>query len=112
LFPTPESVKDTAEFWLPNLERFNGLKWWPNPISIKVTADASRVGFGGIPTAGDRKENFTRTFLKEQKGGSSTAREVRGYAAAIVIAAQQFPTEFHGTSILVEGDNQGHSCAE
>jgi hypothetical protein len=55
---------------------------------------------------GDGKETFTGTFSKEQTEGSSTVREIRGYAAAIVIPAQQFPTKLHGTSILIEGDNQ------
>jgi hypothetical protein len=38
---------------------------------------------------------------------SSTAREVRGYAAALESVAQTFSDELQEASILLEGDNQG-----
>jgi hypothetical protein len=50
---------------------------------------------------------FTGTFSTEQQGQSSTAREVRGYAAALETAAQNFPERINGAAILLEGDNQG-----
>jgi hypothetical protein len=47
------------------------------------------------------------TFTRQQAEASSTEREVRGYATAFAIAAQQFPETLSGASILIEGDNQG-----
>jgi hypothetical protein len=91
IFPTPEAVKRTAEFWLENIDRLNGRKWWPRPVSLKVVVDASGVGFGGHLHLERRKLPFTGTFTDRQAESSSTAREVRGYAAALAIAAQQFP---------------------
>jgi hypothetical protein len=107
IFPTSELVKETAQFWLLNLERFNGRRWWPRPVSIKVKVDASGVGFGGILTEGGRELPFKGTFSESQAEGSSTARETRGYAAALVVAAQEFPSELHEASVLLKGDNQG-----
>jgi hypothetical protein len=34
IFPTPDSVRQLAEFWLSNLDRFNGRKWWQRPIGV------------------------------------------------------------------------------
>jgi hypothetical protein len=107
IFPTPETVKITAEFWLENIDRFNGRKWWSKPVAIKVVVDASGVGFGGyVHHKGDRLP-FAGTFTEAQAQSSSTAREVRGYAATLEIVAQQFPQVLRGAAILIEGDNQG-----
>lgn len=35
IFPTPEAVRQTAEFWLQNIDRLNGRKWWPKPVAIE-----------------------------------------------------------------------------
>jgi hypothetical protein len=62
-------------------------------------------------TVAEKRVPFTGTFTTEQAGSSSTAREVRGYVGALVVAAQQFPTVLKEASILVEGDNQGAIAA-
>jgi hypothetical protein len=46
-FPTPESVVETARFWLENLDSFNGRRWWPRATSATMIVDASAVGYGG-----------------------------------------------------------------
>jgi hypothetical protein len=108
IFPTPASVKETAAFWLRNLDRFNGRRWWPRPVEIKVEVDASGVGFGGIITSeASGQVPFTGTFTTEQATQSSTAREMRGYEAALAAAAHRFPDQVKGTSVLIIGDNQG-----
>jgi hypothetical protein len=84
VFPHPESVKEAAKFWLENLDRFNGRKWWPRAVAIRATVDASAVGYGGfIGVGAEPQVPFTGTFSTEETGQSSTAREVRGYAAAL-----------------------------
>jgi hypothetical protein len=41
------SYTKTAEFWLTNIDRLNGRKWWPRKIGLQVRIDVSNVGFGG-----------------------------------------------------------------
>jgi hypothetical protein len=105
LFPTSEFVKETAWFWLLNKERFNGRRWWPRPVSIKVKVDDSGVEFGGILTVDGQETPFKGTFTENQAEESSTAQKTRGYAAALVVAAQKFPSVLHEASVLLEGDN-------
>jgi hypothetical protein len=108
IFPTPQTVKEAAEFWLRNLDRFNGRKWWPKRVSVKATVDASGMGYGGSVVVGSNSPiEFTGTFSLEQCSQSSTAREVRGYAAALEVAFKNFPKELVGSAVLLEGDNQG-----
>jgi hypothetical protein len=51
LFPNPSEVWETLEFWLINLDRYNGRPWWTQPISLRAEVDASGVGFGGTLSA-------------------------------------------------------------
>jgi hypothetical protein len=63
VFPNPESVKETATFWLENINAFNGRKWWPKPMAIRTSVDASAVGYGGFVRVGSRESvPFTGTF--------------------------------------------------
>jgi hypothetical protein len=108
IFPTPETVQETAKFWLENIDRFNGRRWWPRPVKVEVKVDASRIGFRGtIRIDSQESVPFAGTFTEDQMAGSSTEREVRGYAAALSIIAQQFGSKIDGASILLYGDNQG-----
>jgi hypothetical protein len=74
-----------------------------------VEADASGVGFGGMLTpAASGKVPFTGTFTHDQQAAqSSTAREMRGYEAAIKAAAQRCLDLVRGASVLLVDDNQG-----
>jgi hypothetical protein len=73
-----------------------------------MSVDASRVGFRGTLQVGAADPvPFMGTFSVEQTTESCTAREIRGYAAALTVAALQFPNQLRGTSVLLEGDNQG-----
>jgi hypothetical protein len=69
IFSTAESVKTPSEFWLRNLDSFNGQRWWPRSIELKIEVDASGVGYGGTLTS-ERvdKTTFMGTFLSEQAG--------------------------------------------
>jgi hypothetical protein len=108
IFPTPETVKEAARFWLCNIDRFNGRKWWLQPVTVNATVDASGVGYGGsVSVKGSDPVEFTGTFTSEQAAQSSTAREIRGYAAALETVYQNFPNELRGAAVLLEGDNQG-----
>jgi hypothetical protein len=108
VFPTTDAVRKTAEFWLQNLDSFNGRRWWPRPIELRLEVDASGVGFGGTLTTNKLvKIPFLGTFTEAQARQSSTAREMRGYAAAIDAATKQLPDVIRGSSILLIGDNQG-----
>jgi hypothetical protein len=108
VFPTPGAVKEAAEFWLHNLERFNGRKWWPQPVTVRATVDASGVGYGGTVAVGRKSPvKITGTFSPEQAAQSSTAREIWGYAAALEAAFKNFPEELKEAAVLLEGDNQG-----
>jgi hypothetical protein len=108
IFPTPDSVKETATFWLENLDRFNGRKWWPKPTTVTITSDASGVGFGGqIQLSKRQPVQFSGTFSETQAATSSTEREVTGYAAGLATAVQHFPKEQTEASVLILGDNQG-----
>jgi hypothetical protein len=101
-------VAEAAGFWLKNLDRFNGRNWWPKAIAVQASVDASAVGYGGFTKVGSEPlVSFTGTFSTEERGQSSTAHEVRGYAAALETAAQRFPETIRNASILLEGDNQG-----
>jgi hypothetical protein len=105
IFSNPKSVRSTAEFWLQNVDRLNGRSWCPKSVAMKVVVDASRVG-GHLHVDG-QKLPFTGTFTKEQASSSSTAKEVRGYSAALTIAAQQFPHVLREAAILIQGNKQG-----
>jgi hypothetical protein len=108
VFPTPQSVSEIASFWLANLDRFNGRRWWPRPVQVEVTVDASGVGFGGAFTTGPHQRiPFSETFTSEQTLKSSTEREIRGYTEALLVIAQHFPENLKGASVLLYGDNQG-----
>jgi hypothetical protein len=76
-------------------------------VALKTVLDASGVGFGGFIQVGGQEIPFAGTFTEQQANASRTEREVRGYAAALAIAAQMFPENLSGASILIEGDNQG-----
>jgi hypothetical protein len=76
-------------------------------VALKTVTDASGVGFGGFLQVGGQEIPFAGTFTSQQASASSTEREVRGYAAALAVAAQKFPEKLSGASILIEGDNQG-----
>lgn len=103
IFPTTDSVRETATFCLDSLDAFNGRRWWPIPVELQLEVDASGVGFGGtITTNCANKTPFLGTFTDAQASESSTAREMRGYAAAIDAATKCLPS-----SILLIGDNQG-----
>jgi hypothetical protein len=88
VFPTPVVVKQTAEFWLLNIDKLNGRKWWPRLVSLKVVMDASGVGYGGFVHEGQKQIPFTGTFSKQEASSFNTAREMRGYAAADTVVAQ------------------------
>jgi hypothetical protein len=108
VFATPQAVKEAASFWLDHIEQFNGRHWWSRPVEIRASVDASGVGFGGVLQMGTEEPvPFMGIVPVEQTVESSTAREIRGYAVALSVAAQQFPDQLRGTSILLEGDNQG-----
>lgn len=78
LFPTPETVIETADFWRENLEKFNGRRWWARPKSVEVVMDASAVGFGGfVQTDSGRKFQVAGTFTLAEAQRSSTEREVQ-----------------------------------
>jgi hypothetical protein len=111
IFPTSAAAKQTASFWLDNIDRLNGRKWWPKVVALKVVVDASGVGFGGHMHVDQQRIPFTGTFTREEAQGSSTAREMRGYAAAITVVAQQFPQHMKGAAVVIEGDNQGAIAA-
>jgi hypothetical protein len=112
VFPTPESVTETARFWLDNLDRFNGRRWWPRMTSATLTVDASGVGYGGqIEIAGKEPVQFKGTFSAEQAEASSTEREVIGYVAGLAVAAQVYPAELAESSVLVMGDSQSGIAA-
>ncbi|GAQ85558.1 hypothetical protein KFL_002410090 [Klebsormidium nitens] len=107
LFPTPETVIRTADFWLHNLEKFNGRRWWARPTSVEITMDASGVGFGGfVRTETGRILQVAGTFSQEQALQSSSEREVEGYVAALQVATEQAPDEIRNRSVLVIGDSQ------
>jgi hypothetical protein len=108
VFPNPESVKETARFWLENLDRYNGRRWWPRQTTAVLTVDASGVGYGGQVELNETEPvQFTGTFTREQAQASSTEREIIGYGAGLATVAQIFPEELAGSSVLLLGDNQG-----
>lgn len=112
VFPNPLAVQETAQFWLANLDRFNGRAWWPHPVRLTASVDASGVGFGGIISLPDGSDApFNGTFSELQGGASSTLRELTGYVATVELAASRFPALLRGASILLTGDNQGAIAA-
>lgn len=112
LFPTPKAVKETAEFWLENLEEWNGRRWWPRGTEIRVEVDASGVGFGGKVVLRNGTElQVAGTFTDEEASASSAEREVIGYAAAIKIVTEVAPEQVKGRSVLVTGDSQAGLAA-
>jgi hypothetical protein len=108
LFPNPAEVRSTLEFWLENLDRFNGRPWWPQPVNLRVEVDASGVGFGGLLSVSPHPPlTFQGAFTPTQAAGSSTLREVLGHVGAVKVAAATHPDILLGSSVLVTGDNQG-----
>jgi hypothetical protein len=108
VFATPADVKRVASFWKSHIDGSNGRSWWPKPVQIRAAVDASGVGFGGTLRVKEKEPiPFRGTFPEEHTTESSTAREVRGYAAALEIVAHHFADEVKGAAILLEGDNQG-----
>jgi hypothetical protein len=108
VFPTPETVVKTAEFWLENIDGFNGRRWWPRATSATVTVDASGVRYGGwIEISGQEPLPFSGTFTEQQASSSITEREIIGYVAGLAVAAQAYPQALAESSVLILGDNQG-----
>jgi hypothetical protein len=108
LFFSPKEVQAMLQFWLQNLDRFNGRPWWPNPVRLKASVDASGVGFGGILSAPSlAPKTFQGAFTSQEAVGSSTLREVLGYVGAVEVAATSFPDLLRGLAILIIGNNQG-----
>jgi hypothetical protein len=108
VFATPGDVKQAAQFWMDHTDGYNGRDWWPKPVGVSASVDASGVGFGGTLRVREREPiPFWGTFSEAQTAESSTAREVRGYAAALSVVAQHFPDEIRGAAVSLEGDNQG-----
>jgi hypothetical protein len=112
VFPTPESVVGTAKFWLENLDKFNGRRWWPRATSATLRVDASGVGYGGqVELEGKDAVKFTRTFSEAQAKSSSTEREIIGYVVGLAVAAQVYPESLAESSVLVLGDSQSGVAA-
>lgn len=108
LFPNPLEVRQTLQFWLDNLDVFNGRPWWPRPVGLQAVVDASGVGFGGVLTVPPSPPvQFQGTFSESEAKGSSTLREVLGYVGAVELAAQAALGQLSGASLLITGDNQG-----
>jgi hypothetical protein len=108
LFPNPDKVHQTLNFWLENIDQFNGRPWWPRPVALRVSVDASGVGFGRILTsASSPPVSFQGTFTAQEANSLSTLREVLGYVGVVKMAAQTWPDELMGSSIVIIGDNQG-----
>lgn len=100
LFPSPREVKETAKFWIANLRRFNGRRWWPRNVAVTVEVDASEVGYGGFAiTPKGAKLELAGTFNQTESETSSTEREVRGYVAAIELVGQEAPREIKDSSL-------------
>jgi hypothetical protein len=76
IFPTAESVRDTAHFWLDNLDRLNGRRWWPRKVGLRVSVDASNLGYGGtfLFDSGQRHNSQGRSRIQRQP---PPARNVR-----------------------------------
>jgi hypothetical protein len=65
---------------------------------VQVEVDASGVGFGEIISAsGNQSVQFTGTLSETQVGESSTAREMRGYEAAVEVITQNYPSLITGS---------------
>lgn len=108
LFPNPAKVRRTLQFWLDNIDAFDGRPWWPKPVALRALVDASGVGFGGILSAPKTPPvHFQGTFSEAEAAGSSTLREVLGYVGTVQLAAQIRPEQLAGVSILITRDNQG-----
>lgn len=107
LFPNQEAVRETATFWLQNVDRFNGRPWRPAPVALRAMVDASGLGYGGtLSVSGAEPMVFRGTFSTEVAGASSTARELTGYVAAVKAAADLHGEFLRGNSILITGDSQ------
>jgi hypothetical protein len=108
IFWTPDDIRRVALFWKDHIEGFNGRRWWPKTVQVRAAVDASGVGFGGTLRVKDKEPiPFWGTFPEKHAEESSTAREVRGYAAALEVVAQHFTNDIKGAAVLLEGDNQG-----
>jgi hypothetical protein len=108
-FPSPQAVKDAAIMWLQNLDTWNGRRWWPHTISVKLCIDASSIGYGGfiegtkfgrLQVAGSFSQAESHWRL------SSAAREMIGYVRAIRITSETIPEELRGSAVLLHGDSQ------
>lgn len=107
LFPNQTAIREAAVFWLSNIDRFNGRPWWPNPVALRASVDASGVGFGGqIEAAGEAPLRFIGTFSPDVAKTSSSAREVAGYLAALKTTTQKYAPLLQGASLLITGDSQ------
>jgi hypothetical protein len=108
IFPNPSQVKSSLQFWLDNIDNFNGRPWWPNHVRLQAEVDASGVGFGGILSVPSQPpRSFLGTFNEQQARGSSTLREVLSYVGTVELAASSFPDELRNATILITGNNQG-----
>jgi hypothetical protein len=108
IFPTTVSVRQTAEFWIENLDRLNGRRWWPRKEGLSVRVDASNVEYGGTFSFDSSPVVlFAGTFTEGEATESSTEGEMRGYVAALKVASQQFPQKLAHSSMQLTGDNQG-----
>jgi hypothetical protein len=106
--PNPAEVRRTLQFWLDNIDAFNGRPWWPRPVALRATVDASGVGFDDVLASPQSSPvPFQGTFTEAEAGGSSTLREILGYVGAVQMAAQIRPELLAEASISITGDKQG-----
>lgn len=75
LFPNPESVAEAARFWLENLDRFNGRKWWPKQVAMPKWKRLPSV-MGGLLEL-ERSHRCPSQELSPRMKRVSRARRVR-----------------------------------
>lgn len=75
LFPNPVEVRQTLQFWLSNVDNFNGRPWWPRQVALHTTVDASGVGFGGVLSAPPLPPSPSKEPSRAKRPGGPTLYE-------------------------------------
>jgi hypothetical protein len=108
VFPSPQAVKQTAQLFLDNLEKWNGRRWFPRPVVLEAGSDALDFGFGGsLQMQGSPPRLISGQLSLEEMSMSSTAKEMVAFFRVLKTAVQMEPEGLRDSAVLIRGDNQG-----
>jgi hypothetical protein len=112
LFDTPQAATTMLQFWVDNIHRLNGARFWQRKGGVTFAGDASAIGYGGHDVTGYLPANMRGDFTAAQREAvqhhtfSSTARELWCVRAALHSLVATIPEKVKHGKVRYITDNQ------